>query len=112
MSSALEIIDQELAQFGWVESIATNSIINFKSHKSNVLEQKALKENFDLINSFICHMIFYIIFCISLFLYIFIDLGFASFLKKKVTTLIKIKKRLGKTFLFRNFYQSSQTKIG
>ena len=31
MTSALKIIDQELAQFGWVESIATNSISDLKA---------------------------------------------------------------------------------
>ena len=39
MTSVQPVIDQELAQFGWMESIATNSIIDFKSPKSNVVEQ-------------------------------------------------------------------------
>ncbi len=30
MSTAQTVIDQKLAQFGWVESIATNSINDFK----------------------------------------------------------------------------------
>ncbi len=38
MTSAQQINDQELAQFGWVESIATNSISDFKSHKESVVE--------------------------------------------------------------------------
>ena len=45
MTSALKIIDQELAQFGWVESIATNSISDFKSPKIEVEEQQLIKKN-------------------------------------------------------------------
>ena len=92
MTSALRIIDQELAQFGWVESIATNSIIDFKSPKIDVEEQTNEKES-DLIDTFICHLIFYVVFCYSLFLYIFIDLGFGFFLRNKVNTLFKLQKQ-------------------
>ena len=38
-TSAQKNIDQELAQFGWVESIATNSISDFKSLKIDVEEK-------------------------------------------------------------------------
>ena len=93
MTSALKIIDQELAQFGWVESIATNSISEFKSPKLDVEEQKNIKNGSDLIDTFICHLIFYVVFCYSLFLYILIDLGFGSFLKNKVNTLFKLQKQ-------------------
>ncbi len=93
MTSLQTIIDQELAQFGWVESIATNSISEFKSPKSNVVEQTTVKKNADLIDIFICHLIFYIIFCYSLAIYLFFDLGFVSFVRNKMTTLIKFKKR-------------------
>ena len=93
MTSALKIIDQELAQFGWVESIATNSISDFKSPKIDVEEKTTNERESDLIDTFICHLIFYVIFCYSLFLYIFIDLGFGSFLKKKVSTLFKLQKQ-------------------
>ena len=92
MTSALKIIDQELAQFGWVESIANNSICDFKSTKIDVEEQTTNEKEFDLIDTFICHLIFYVVFCYSLFLYIFIDLGFGSFLKNKVNTLFKLQK--------------------
>ena len=89
MTSALKIIDQELAQFGWVESIATNSISDFKSPKIDVEEQITNEKQSDLIDTFLCHLIFYVVFCYSLFLYIFIDLGFGFFLKNKVNTLFK-----------------------
>ena len=94
MTSALKTIDQELAQFGWVESIATNSISDFKSPKIDVKEQTINEKESDLIDTFICHLIFYVVFCYSLFLYIFIDLGFGSFLKNKLNTLFKSPKSL------------------
>ena len=95
MTSALKIIDHELAQFGWVESIATNSISDFKSPKIDVEEQTTNEKETDLIDTFICHLIFYVFFCYSLFLYIFIDLDFGFFLRKKVNTLLKLQKQFG-----------------
>mgnify|MGYP004399596113 CR=1 FL=1 len=38
MNSVQTVIDQELAQFGWIESLATNSISDFKSPNQNVEE--------------------------------------------------------------------------
>ena len=91
-TSALKNIDQELAQFGWVESIATNSISDFNSSKTDVEEKITNEKESDLLDKFICHLIFYVVFCYSLALYIFIDLGFGSFLKNKLNTLFKIYK--------------------
>jgi hypothetical protein len=93
MTSTLKIIDQELAQFGWIESIATNSISDFNSPKIAVKEQTTNEKESDLIDTFICHFIFYVVFCYSLFLYIFIDLGFGFFLKNKINTLFKLHKQ-------------------
>ena len=92
MTSELKIIDQELAQFGWVESIANNSISDFKSSKIDVQEQTTNEKESDLIDTFICHLIFYVVFCYSLSLYLFIDLGFGSFfLINKVNKLFKLQ---------------------
>ena len=85
-TAAQTVIDQELAQFGWVESIATNSINDFKSPNSTYEGETTNKKKFELIDKFIYHLIFYIIFCYSLFLYIYIDLGLGSFLKNKIRT--------------------------
>ena len=93
MTSAQQINDQELAQFGWVESIATNSISDFKSPKESVVELRNDVKTSNLIDTFICHSFFYVIFCYSLCLYIFIDLGFGSFLKKNVNTWFKLQKK-------------------
>ena len=92
MTSVQQIIDQELAQFGWVESIATNSISDFKSPKIDIKEQTNNEKESDLIDTFICHSIFYAIFCYSLCLYVFIDLGFGCFLKNKVNRWLKVQK--------------------
>ena len=91
MTTEQKTIDQELAQFGWLESIATNSISDFKSPKSNILEKIDYKKNSALIDNFICHLFFYLIFCCALYLYVFFDLGFSSFLRNKVFTSIYIK---------------------
>ena len=93
MKSDQTIIDQELAQFGWVESIATNSISNFKSPISDVVELTTDEKQNDFIDTFICHLIFYLVFCYSLILYIFIDLGFGLFLENKMFGLFNFHKR-------------------
>ena len=92
MTSAQKIIDQELAQFGWVKSIATNSISDFKSPKLDFKKQTTNEKKSDLKDTFICHLILYMVFCYSLFLYVFIDLSFGSFLKNNVNTLFNPKK--------------------
>ena len=97
MTSALKIIDQELAQFGWVESIATNSISDFKSPNIDIEEQTTNEKEPDLTDTFICHLIFYVVFCYSLFLYVFVDLGFGSFLKNKVNALFNAQKKFEMT---------------
>ena len=89
MNSGQQIIDQELAQFGWVESIAKNAITDFKSPKSKIEEEISSEKNTHLTDIAICHLIFYVIGCYSLFLYIVIDLAFGSFVKNILTTIIK-----------------------
>ena len=94
MTSMRKIIDQELAQFGWVESIATNSISDFQSPKANAKELRIDEKKSDFIDTFICHLIFYVVFFYSLFLYVFIDLGFGCFLENKVNALFNVQKKI------------------
>ena len=99
MTSEQTVRDQELAQFGWMESVATNSISNFKTPSTNFEAQQTNKIKTDLIDKFICHLIFYVIFCCSLFLYVVIDLGLGSFLKNKLNHSIKIINQTEKPLL-------------
>ncbi len=75
-----KVKDQELMPLGLVELENVNSFV--VSVPSNVGEKEANKEN-DFINNFICHLIFYAVFCISLVLHIFFDLGLGAFLKNR-----------------------------
>ncbi len=93
MASSQTVIDQELAQFGWIDSVATNSISDFNS--TNV-EDSNDEEKSDFIDAYICHLIFFAIYCYSLFIYIAIDLGFG--LLKKITTFMKFDQKIKITY--------------
>ena len=67
--------DQEIVPFGLVESASVNSITDFTPSNINKKEVTAERANDDFINTFICHLLFYAVFCVSLLLHIFIDLG-------------------------------------
>ena len=84
--------DRELKPFGLVESASVNSIADFVPSNLNEMEANKEKEKFDFINIFICHLIFYTIFCITLVIHIFIDLGLGSFVKNKFFQLLEIAK--------------------
>ena len=80
-TTAPTVKDQELVSFGLVESASVNSIADFIPSKLN--ESEANSEMHDFINTFICHLVFYAIFCFALVLHILIDLGLGSFIKNK-----------------------------
>ena len=85
--------DQELVSIGLVESASVNSITDFTPSKLN--ERKAthaLKKD-DFVNTFICHLIFYAVFCISLLLHILIDLGLGLFVKNNFVKLVGFGKK-------------------
>ena len=84
--------DQDLIPHGLVESASVNSFADLVSSNSNEAESNKEKEVNDFINTFICHLIFYAVFCISLVLHILIDLGLGSFVKNKFLQLIGISK--------------------
>ena len=88
-AAAPTVKDKELMQFGLVESAGVNAFADFVPSKLNETESKEEKEKNDFINIFICHLIFYAVFCISLVLHILIDLGFGSFVKNQFLQLIK-----------------------
>ena len=88
-AAAPTVKDQELMPFGLVESAGVNAFADFVPSKLNETESKEEKEKNDFINIFICHLIFYAVFFISLVLHILIDLGFGSFVKNQFLQLIK-----------------------
>ncbi len=84
--------DQELISSGLLESASVNSIADFIPSKLNEKEVIPEKVNNEFINIFICHFIFYAVFCIALVMHILIDLGFGPFMKKTFIQLIEIAK--------------------
>ena len=88
-TAAPTVKDQELMPFGLVESAGVNAFADFVPSKLNETVSKEEKVKNDFINFFICHLIFYAVFFISLVLHILIDLGFGSFVKNQFLQLIK-----------------------
>tara|TARA_B100000945_G_scaffold90450_1_gene70538 strand:- start:1 stop:318 length:318 start_codon:yes stop_codon:yes gene_type:complete len=93
-TAAQTVKDQELMSFGFVESASVNSFAEFVPSNLNVMEENEAKDKNDFINIFICHLIFYAVFCISLLMHILIDLGLGTFVKNKFIQLIKITKNI------------------
>ena len=91
VTTAPTVKAQELVSFGLVESASVNSIADFTPSKFN--ESKVTSQKGDFVNNFICHLIFYCIYCVSLVLYILIDLSLGSFLKNKLDELIIFGKK-------------------
>ena len=89
-TAATKVRDQELMPFELIESASVNSFTDFTPSKFNETETK---EKNDFINIFICHLIFYSFFCISLVLHILIDLGLGAFLRNTFAQLIGIGKK-------------------
>ena len=92
VTSAPTVKDQKLVTSGLIESASVKSIADFipsqLTEKEVIVEE--VKEEF--INTFICHLIFYAFFCISLVLHILIDFGLGAFVKKSFIQLIDIAK--------------------
>lgn len=86
--------DKALKSLGLVETANVNSFADFIPSKSIGTEEFAEKEKNEFINTFICHLIFYAVFCLSLVLHIIIDLGLGTFVKNKFIQLISIGKNM------------------
>ena len=85
--------DHELVSFGLVESASVNSIADFVPSKLDESHVSTEKETDDFKNTFICHLIFYALFCVSLVLHILIDLGLGAFIGNKFAQLIRLGKK-------------------
>ena len=90
-TAAPTVKDQELVSFGLVESASVNSFADFIPSKLNQSQVTTEHENDDFKHIFICHLIFYAFFVVSLVLYILLDLGLGSFLKNKFFQLIGLR---------------------
>ena len=84
--------DQELMPRGLVESASVNSFADFVSSDLNETEANKKKEINDFTNTFICHLIFYAVFCISIVLHVLIDLGLGALVKNQFLQLFEIVK--------------------
>ena len=91
-TNAPTVKNQELIPFEMVESASVNSFAEFLPSNLNKTGANKEKEVNDFINIFICHLIFYAIFCISIVIHIFIDLGLGSFVKNQFRQFIEIVK--------------------
>ena len=93
-TAASQVKDQELMPLGLVESASLNSFADFVTSNLNETEANEEKEKNDFINIFICHLIFYSVFCISLVVHILIDLGLGSFVKNQFLHFFEIAKNI------------------
>ena len=91
--------DQKLLSCGLVESAGVNSFADFNPSKFNEsqlsieTETETEVDKDDFKNTFICHLIFYAFFCVSIVLHILIDLGVGSFIKNKFVQLMGLGKK-------------------
>ena len=93
-TAASTVKDQELMPHGLVESASVSSFADFVSSDLNKTEANKEMEENDFINTFICHLIFYAVFCISLVLHILIDLGLGALVKNQFLRFIEIAKNI------------------
>ena len=91
-TAAPTVKDQELMPHGLVQSASVSSFADFISSNLDETEVNKEKEVNDFINNFICHLIFYAVFCISLVFHILIDLGLGSLIKNQFLQLFEIVK--------------------
>ena len=89
-TAAPTVKDQKLMPFDLVESASVDSFADFLPSNLNDTEANEEKEKNDFLDIFICHLIFYSIYCISLVLHIIIDLGLGSLVKSKLLQIIEI----------------------
>ena len=86
--------EKELVSYGLVESPSDNLISDFTPSKFKQPINGTEQGKDDFVNTFICHLIFYAFFCVSLFLHIIFDLGLGSFIKKLFYQLTGLRTKL------------------
>ena len=61
--------DKQSLAFGLVESASVNSIADFVPSTSNEIELNPADEMQNFVTNFICHLIFYVFFCVLLIIF-------------------------------------------
>ena len=89
MTATPSVKEPELHPTGLVDQAGGDSLTDLFTAKLNEKDVITEKEKNDFTNTFICHLIFYAVFCVSLVLYIVIDLGLGSVLEKIYIQLIE-----------------------
>jgi len=82
--------EHESFSSGLVESASVNSSSEFTQSKFEEQQVIGEKEINDFVNTFICHLIFFGIFCLSLVLHLLLDLGLISFMRKNFNNFIEV----------------------
>ena len=93
--SVLSLKNQEICSPKFVETTSENSIADFIPSMVGEQDTKFERNKNDFINTFICHLIFYGIFCVAIVLHVIFDLGVGTFMKKIFTQLIQIVRNNG-----------------
>ena len=94
-STFLSVKNQEICSPKLVETTRENSIADFIPSKVGEQDTKFERNKNDFINTFICHLIFYGIFCVSIVLHVLFDLGVGTFMRKIFTQLIELLRNNG-----------------
>ena len=94
-STFLSEKNQEICSTKLVETTSENSIADFISSKVGEQDTKFARNKNDFINTFIYHLIFYGIFCVSIVLHVLFDLGVGTFMRKIFTQLIELVRNNG-----------------
>ena len=91
-TTAPQVKNQKSVPIGLTKSATVNLITDFIPSKFQEGKANTEKEKEDFVNTFICHLIFYAVFCISIVLHVVIDLGLGAFLKNKLNELFGPRK--------------------
>ena len=93
-TTAPTVQNQEIMQFELVDSSKVVDTVNDLTTEALNKSSNTTGEH-DFVNTFICHLFFYAVFCVSIVLHILLDLGLGEFLKNKFIQFIGL---LGKSF--------------
>ena len=85
--------DHKFVTFDLDESSHFNSINDITKLRLNERKVISKRKKEDFADVFICHMIFYTVFCFALLFHILIALGFGTFITNKTLQLLRREKK-------------------